>query len=823
MVRNIFYYHTVSKPWKNYRGKELSIGFGDIGYNYLIDPNGNIYEGRSGGNGVIGGHVYGFNTGSVGITVLGTYGAEINGKYIDHQISKKIEDALTTLIGWIAANNNIDLEKISLFHYKKIPGVVGHKDLAPTQCPGGNLWDKLASLRSKTSTLAQKYENYVYQVKSEHTIYTIRGGQRRGYASLDLFTGQGGTYVKLVEVQKSQLEAYNTSGFSKFVDGTLLKDKSSGVLYLIGDGKKRRIWATQKEFSLLGFNQISIEVISSDLRNYPDGYAIRYGLDGTLLRNKFSKEIFFIENGRKRKFTSEVLFAKLGYKWEDVQNKSLAELRTYLNGKMMTYPDGTLAKTASNPTVFFLEDGWKRPVVSANVFERLGYKWNQISVLSVEEMDSYLVSWPLVWPDGKIVYQGPGSAVYKIEDSKKREFTSAGVFLRLSYNWNDLEIATAEELTNIPLGKPLLYPDDTIVYQGPGTPVYKIEVDKKREFPSAEIFISLGFKWNNLIIVSAGELDRYTPGPIMGTIVSQDDPPVEPQEPLEPEKPSEPSSQPNIRIAIYSPSSTIKITANNSYQIYDCNNKLKERSVAGEIKIIPYLLSACYKFVGDTKDTIFEIISWEARPAWKPSLNDNLFRGSIYLRPSADKKSLWVINELPLEDYLKGVAETVNGDLLEYRKAMVLASRTYALFYIQEKVRYPGEYFHLNNTPNDQLYKGYNFESRADDVGEAVNLTQGEVITYAEKPIIAAYSSDSCGVTKDARKIWSNFFDDHPYLWGGVKDPAGTIRHKACPNFTAAHGVGLSATGARQMAGQGSTYQEILKHYYPGVKIEKIY
>lgn len=232
---------------------------------------------------------------------------------------------------------------------------------------------------------------------------------------------------------------------------------------------------------------------------------------------------------------------------------------------------------------------------------------------------------------------------------------------------------------------------------------------------------------------------------------------------------------------------------------------------------------ACYKFVPDNDNTIFEILSYKDTPAWKPSLNDNRFRGTLYLKPSADKKSLWVINELPLEDYLKGVAETVNGDPLEYRKAMALASRTYALFYIQEKIRYTGESFHLKNTSNDQLYKGYNFEERAYDVVEAVEATSGEIITYADKPIIAAYSSDSCGTTKDARKIWGSFFNDHPYLWGGVEDPEGTVHHEACPNFTAAHGTGISAAGAREMARQGSSYQEILKHYYPGIKIEKIY
>ena len=60
-VRSIYYYHAVS------------LGWGDIGYNFLIDRQGRIYEGRYGGNAVVGGHALTWNYGSVGIAALGNY------------------------------------------------------------------------------------------------------------------------------------------------------------------------------------------------------------------------------------------------------------------------------------------------------------------------------------------------------------------------------------------------------------------------------------------------------------------------------------------------------------------------------------------------------------------------------------------------------------------------------------------------------------------------------------------------------------------------------------------------------------------------------
>ena len=62
-VRAIYYYHAVERGW------------GDIGYNYLVDHMGNVYEGRYGGENVVGGHAYQYAHGSSGIGLLGDFSA----------------------------------------------------------------------------------------------------------------------------------------------------------------------------------------------------------------------------------------------------------------------------------------------------------------------------------------------------------------------------------------------------------------------------------------------------------------------------------------------------------------------------------------------------------------------------------------------------------------------------------------------------------------------------------------------------------------------------------------------------------------------------
>ena len=60
-MRAIYEYHAVSRGW------------GDIGYNFVIDPEGNIYEGRAGGPYVAGAHTFCNNVGTIGISLMGNF------------------------------------------------------------------------------------------------------------------------------------------------------------------------------------------------------------------------------------------------------------------------------------------------------------------------------------------------------------------------------------------------------------------------------------------------------------------------------------------------------------------------------------------------------------------------------------------------------------------------------------------------------------------------------------------------------------------------------------------------------------------------------
>jgi hypothetical protein len=126
-------------------------GWNDIGYNFLVDRFGTIYEGRFGGvdRDVVGAHAQGFNTGSVGIALLGTYG--------NTKPSAAALDAIARLVSWRLDHDHVDPKSFLTFvsgGSNRFPSgvpvllsaVSGHRDTGFTDCPGDALYAKLSAI-----------------------------------------------------------------------------------------------------------------------------------------------------------------------------------------------------------------------------------------------------------------------------------------------------------------------------------------------------------------------------------------------------------------------------------------------------------------------------------------------------------------------------------------------------------------------------------------------------------------------------------------------------------------------------------------------------
>ncbi len=139
MVRGIYVYHVKGNGWN------------DIGYNFLVDKYGQVFEGRFGGidRNVVGAHSLGFNNGSVGVAVIGNY----NGV----GISQAARASLVKLLAWrldVAHLDPLSFVNVLSGGNQKFPAgipvnlraISGHRDTYFTECPGNALYAEIPSI-----------------------------------------------------------------------------------------------------------------------------------------------------------------------------------------------------------------------------------------------------------------------------------------------------------------------------------------------------------------------------------------------------------------------------------------------------------------------------------------------------------------------------------------------------------------------------------------------------------------------------------------------------------------------------------------------------
>lgn len=221
--------------------------------------------------------------------------------------------------------------------------------------------------------------------------------------------------------------------------------------------------------------------------------------------------------------------------------------------------------------------------------------------------------------------------------------------------------------------------------------------------------------------------------------------------------------------------------------------------VSSGIRIIPKMVNA-----------IMTVTNFDRKVTRGSSFTDNTFRNILELRYNVPNDRTWLINELSMEYYLRGLAETSNISPAEFQKTLITAARTYAFYHWSRATKHKSEFFHVDAWL-DQVYKGYGQELRTPNLTAAVNATRGRIVTYQGETAITPYFSRSDGHTRNWSDVWYGDVpwaksvlvpcDDGKTLWG--------------------HGVGMSASGALCMANQGQMYDEILRYFYTGIDVVK--
>lgn len=440
-IQAIYQYHAVTRGW------------GDIGYNYIIDRQGNIYQGRYGENGVRAAHAFNsitrdnHNVGTIGIALLGNYSSE--------NPPEAMFSSLKKLVGWLAAANGFepDASKESKIWNEKqqgfttmmnLPRVISHKDIDSTH-DSGIPASKFNELRTDSQSLYNEYKTYLYQLSGQASLYEISNGVR-----VLTNTAEGNTAV----ISQSQLELFPLVTTLKHPDSTLIKTNNSGIAFLEG-GYKRPIMNPEIFTSRFNWSYV-VTVTKNQWDSYPEGLPITLK-DGMLVRAPGQGEIYIISSGTKRWISGPALFEGLGYKWNSVVPVSAQTLDLHFSGdpvtEIVSHPDGTLV-TSAGQGVALIAGGKRRPIPTPEIFG-LQYQWKDIISIPAAEWSSYVEGDPVYYPEGLIFREEGDHKVYVVENGEKRWITSPVLFDNLGYKWGNIVLISRGASGGMAMGENL--------------------------------------------------------------------------------------------------------------------------------------------------------------------------------------------------------------------------------------------------------------------------------------------------------------------------------------------------------------------------------
>ncbi|MFI2708333.1 FG-GAP-like repeat-containing protein, partial [Nocardioides sp. CER28] len=204
IIRSIYTYHVKSRGWR------------DIGYNFLIDRFGRIWEGRYGGvdRNVIGAHTENYNGDSFGASAIGNFDIAAP--------PQAVVGAFGALFGWKLAINGVSAAAKNVKIGKRVfaSSIMGHRDTKSTACPGRYLYARIPDIRT-IAIAAQRPLSY-----------TARNANLVGTAHPDIIARRASDKRGVI---------IPTTGFSGFAGGSTLSIKATNTPVLspdlTGDGR----------------------------------------------------------------------------------------------------------------------------------------------------------------------------------------------------------------------------------------------------------------------------------------------------------------------------------------------------------------------------------------------------------------------------------------------------------------------------------------------------------------------------------------------------------------------------------------------------------
>jgi len=323
----------------------------------------------------------------------------------------------------------------------------------------------------------------IVQATGTPEVYLLKDGTKYHVDSPDTLTAWGYSFANVVNISQEVCNSIPSGNTLK----QIVKN-NSGQVYKIINGQRK--WVLNQDAA----TKYSIDLSSASLLPQsvinikPEGATIAYLIKGS------GAPVYVVESGKKRHIINSESFYQWNFSWQDVIN-SEDLINSFSTGLIFS----DLIKGSGAP-VYMVDSGEKKHIMNQDIFDNWGFKWSELCILS----DSLLNSLPSGKPLKRIA-KGSGPEVYLIDQGLKKYVISPDIFENWGFRWEDLVVVTNNFLNHRSSGNTL----KRIAKGASSPQVYLMDQNMRKHIPDSGTFNNWGFKWEDLAVVSEDFLRYY--------------------------------------------------------------------------------------------------------------------------------------------------------------------------------------------------------------------------------------------------------------------------------------------------------------------------
>lgn len=494
LVRGIFNYHVKGR------------GYSDIAYNFLVDRYGQTFEGRGGGvdQPVIGGHTLGFNTGSIGVAMLGTFS--------NVTPPSATRTALRNLLAWkmdvhhipptgkvtmVSGSTSSKYDKGTKVSFNRI---AAHRNANDTACPG---WDGYTILPALRTAVEARGNPKIYLPTATTTTLRPDGDAKNETVTVAATLSRSSAWT-VSFIDSSGVARRTVKGTGKTVSVAWNGKLTTGDFARSG----RYTWTlTAKDSAGHVATPVNGVVYLSTL--HPPG---------TLLSDTTGAYTNWRVTSSLTALTRAAKFGTLPAVATGPAERSFAPAGAPLTlrpATLLSGPDGAHYIWSGGTLRRFANDPTATPAIDA--FASLGYNTSAVIPADQAVIDSLPAGAPVedvtVHPDGTVVKNLETGFKWVVSTGTLRPISTLA--RRSRYRSSEVVTAAAGDLA-LPIGTPYTIRPGTLVKATDGGAPWVIRSGTKQRFINWTLFGRMGFTTAMLVTSSQADLDAVTEGPIYG-------------------------------------------------------------------------------------------------------------------------------------------------------------------------------------------------------------------------------------------------------------------------------------------------------------------